>query len=275
MNNNRIFDSLPSSLRHRIESFRPHGELDIPVSILKDNKFHAELSTEAPRVPWDVFVNQIFRWEAGEHVALIGPTGQGKTTLAMGLLPLHKYRVVFATKPADKTINSLINRGKYLVLDRWKSIDADQHPRRILWPNASRLDSEKLQKVVFHDALEKIYREKGWTVYVDELWYICNKLGLTEDIKTYLLQARALEISLMIATQRPSWVPLEVYDQSTHLFFFRDNDEVNLKRISGISWRSATLIRQIIANLEFYQFLYVNTRTGKMCRSRAPEANYV
>ena len=155
-------------------------------------------------------------------------------------------------------------------IKRWVSLDPKQHPRRVLWPDAGRLDSVAQQKLVFHDAFERIYREGGWTVAIDELWYVDNVLKLEMDVKLYLLQARALGISLLVATQRPAWVPLEVYDQSTHLFFWRDNDETNLKRLSGISYRSADLIRQIVADLERYQVLYINTRTGQMVRTRAP-----
>jgi energy-coupling factor transporter ATP-binding protein EcfA2 len=228
------------------------------------------MSTEAPRVPWDEFISDVFVWEQGEHVALIGPTGQGKTNLLTQLLPLHPYVVVFATKPRDKSMVRLINSGGYYPLDRWRSLDPDKFPRRVLWPDAMSLDSENIQREVFRDAMGRIYREGGWTLAIDELWYVNNILGLTREIKTYLLQARALGISLLMATQRPAWVPLEVYDQSSHLFFWRDNDETNLKRLSGISFRSAELIRTIIADLDRYQVLYINTRTGRMCRTRSP-----
>lgn len=229
----------------------------------------ARVSTEAPRVPWDVFLRRHFRWEQGEHVAMIGPTGQGKTTLLTALLPLHPYVVVFATKPKDATMDALIEGG-YTRVTKWESVPAERAPRRVLWPNAKTLDSSEKQREVFKDALNRIYREGGWTVAIDELWFVINELNLAHEVKVYLLQARSLGISLMVATQRPAWVPLEVYDQSTHLFFMRDNDETNLRRLSGISWRSADMIRYLIANLEQYQVLYVNTRTGAMCRTRAP-----
>jgi hypothetical protein len=185
------------------------------------NRQLAELSTTAPRVPWDVFTKQVFKWGHGEHVGLIGPTGQGKTTM-------------------------------------------------LLWPDATKLDSAEHQHTVFHHAFGAIYREGSWTVALDETWYMSNTLQLSGDIKMFLLQARSLDISLVCATQRPASVPLEIYDQSSHLFFWRDNDENNLRRLSGISWRSADLVRRVIANLEQYQVLYINTRTGKMVRTKCP-----
>lgn len=236
----------------------------------RETEHLALLSKEAPRVPWDIFLEDHFEWRAGEHVGMIGPTGQGKTTLLLNLLPIHPFVVVFATKPHDATMDGLISTG-YLKMDRWRSIDPYHYPRRVLWPDATRMNAVTTQRQVFHEAFEKIYREKGWTVAVDETWYVANKLGLEEDIKTYLLQARSLGISLMCATQRPAKVPVEIYDQSTHLFFWRDNDETNLKRMSGISYRSQNLIRKIVSNLDRFQVLYVNTRTGNMLRTKCPE----
>lgn len=233
-----------------------------------DNKMLARISVEAPRVPWDQFIEDL-QWHNGEHFALIGPTGQGKTTMLMNLLPLHPYVVVFATKPRDTTMDQLVASG-YYRMDRWASLDPRVYPRRVLWPPAGRLDSVKTQRVVFQEAFEKIYREGGWTVAVDETWFVANTLKLGLELRLFLLQARALGISLICATQRPAYVPLEIYDQSSHIMFWRDNDESNLRRISGISWRSADLVRTIVANLERHQVLYIDIRTGKMLRTRCP-----
>lgn len=229
----------------------------------------ARAARDAPRLPWDVFRRDFFHWKMGEHVALIGPTGQGKTTLLKAVLPVHPYVTVFATKPRDESMDALIASG-YTKMSKWRSLPAKEFPRRVLWPDARQLDSVDKQKEVFRDAFGKIYREGNWTVAIDELWYIINTLGLGHEIKTYLLQARSLGISLVAATQRPAWVPLEIYDQSTWLFFWRDNDETNLKRLSGINARASRLITELVSNLDRFQVLCINTRDGEMVRTRAP-----
>lgn len=241
--------------------------MPITVPDFEARKF-ARLSNDAPRVPWDVFVRNL-DWRQGEHFGLIGPTGQGKTNMLINLLPLRQYIVVVATKPKDDTMDALAEHG-YRIMRAWENVSAKKYPRRILWPDATTLESEETQRVVIHDAFAKIYRAGGFTIAIDELWYIVNVLNLGKDVKTFLLQGRSLGISLIMATQRPAWVPLEVYDQSTHLMFWRDNDETNLRRISGISYRSADLLRSIIPDLDRHQVLYVNTRTGDMMRTRPP-----
>lgn len=229
----------------------------------------ARLTNYAPRLPWDKFVRQL-EWNQGEHFALIGPTGQGKTTMLHNLLPIHQYVTVFATKPADESMDRLIKSG-YQKMETWRSLDPRNVPRRVVWPNAKRLDAVLRQKEVFADAFDRIYREGGWTLAIDELWYFANVLGMEQTIKLYLLQARSLRISLLAATQRPASVPLEIYDQSTHLMFWRDNDRRNLDRLSDINSRDSALVREIVRELETFQVLYINTRTGQMLRTRAPK----
>jgi hypothetical protein len=223
------------------------------------------------RVPWEQFLPAL-PWRQGQHVALIGPTGCGKTTLLLNLLPKRKYVVLFGTKPRDATLNALVRQG-YHKMQKWEPLDADMYPRRILWPNAAQLrEARNLQRREFTRALDAIYHEGSWCVAIDELWYVIQSLGLREEIKQYLQQARSLGISLVCATQRPAFVPLEVYDQSEHLFFWRDNDERNLRRLSGISWLSAKAVMQAIAHLPLHDVLYINTRTGSMSITRTPKA---
>lgn len=224
----------------------------------------------APRVPWGLFLNK-FDWKPGEHITLIGPTGSGKTTLLDILIRLRTYAVVFATKPRDATMDALIVNGGFQKYEAWpRNLKPDRSPRRVIWPDASQIDSATTQQGVFANAFAEVYHEGGWNLFLDETWYMDRILGLGQQVRIYLLQARSLDISLVMAAQRPVSIPVEAFDQSTWLFFFRDSDERNLERIGGISWRDAQTVRLIVSNLEQYQVLAINTRTGEMWRTRVP-----
>lgn len=230
------------------------------------------IATHAPRIPWDKFTRpEWFTWKPGEHVGLIGPTGQGKTTLLTHLLPLHRYVIVLATKPEDESMDALIRSG-YEKFDHFRGwLNPDDHPRQVIWPDARSIDSETEQRAVFGNAMARIYRLGRWTVAIDELWYFTQMLDLGRIIKMYYLQARSLGISLIAGTQRPAWVPREMYTSCTHLFFWRSNDEEDLRSISGIGATSANLIREVVSHLDQYEALYINTRTDRMARVRVPK----
>jgi hypothetical protein len=238
----------------------------------------SEVDETAPRIEWDVFIDEVFQWNQGDHVGLIAPTDSGKTTLALQLLPFQPYVVVFATKPRDRTLSDLVNKnsilarkiGVYKRLEQWRNLSPDKHPRRLLWPDARDLYAMNKQRDEFQRALSTIYYEGGWCVYLDELWFMSSVLKLDQEVRIYLQQARANDISLMVSSQRPSRIPLEVYDQSRHLFFARDNDRRNLDRIAGINNVNEQIVRYLVSRLDPHEFLYVNNRTGFMCRIICP-----
>lgn len=233
-----------------------------------------EQNYTVPMVPWESFVRAM-QWLQGEHVALIGPTGCGKTNLAFWLLPHRKYITIFATKPRDKSLEVFGQHNGFKVIRKWEKLSISKFPRRILWPDASNIHTvESTQKTEFVNAMQSIYHQGGWTIYIDELWWVCQQLGLTKYIKIFLQQARSISESLVVASQRPSWIPVEVYDQSTHLFFWRDTDERNLRRLAGISWINSRIIVEAIATLPKWHVLYVNTRTGEMMITRPPKPEY-
>lgn len=227
-------------------------------------------TSEVEFLEWDSFIAR-FVWNQGEHVGLIGPTGGGKTTMALALLPLRTYVTVLGTKPQDATLSQFAKHHDYKVLQKWNSrLSVHKYPRRVLWPPARSLYSQANQIAAFKPALEEMYLAGRWCIYADELWYIIQQLGMSKEIKTFLLQSRSMLICLMMAFQRPAWVPVEVYDQCTHLFFWRENDETNLSRIGGIAYTSAELVRRVVSQLRHHEVLYINTRDGSMVRTMSP-----
>ena len=236
----------------------------------------------APVISWDDFRTYVLSWKQGQHIGLIGPTESGKSTLTFSILPDREYVTFFATKPADPVLDQFATQGGYERTPTWPPVRrkwwggkrparADESPRRLLWPGAANLDSISVQRRQFHKATSDIYSEGGWTVVWDEFWMMCQILKMEQHARILLQQARSNDISFVMGAQRPSRIPLELYDQATHLAFFRDNDEVNLKRISGVGWLASGPIRGFVSNLNPHQILYINTRKGWMYRTTAPK----
>jgi len=240
---------------------------------------YAWVAENAPRIPWGVFLSDVFDPIPGEHVGTIGHTGCGKTHLQNSLLYKWPFVAAFSTKNNDTTMDRLIESKGYERYARWYRMNPRDHPRRVIWPAARNLKTmETMQKRVFEHAMESIWEEGGrpkklpvgWAIAMDETWWFVNQLGMGKYIKIYLQQGRSNGISLLCASQRPAFIPTEVYSQSTHLFFFAETEKKNLDRIGEINHKNTAGVRFIVNNLEMHQVLYVNTRTGQMLRTRTP-----
>lgn len=207
-------------------------------------------------------------WAQGEHISIIGPTGCGKTTLALDLLDIRGYVVAFGTKPRDETFD-VLRRENWRRIEDWTP-RPDEH-RVLLWPKFREPKDMATQRKVFQDAFVRIFTEGGWCVYVDEARYFTDTLKLAPYLKLFWQQGRSLDLSVVAGTQRPAYMPLEMYDQATHLFVFRDNDRINLTRIGGLigSGReiAADFARQV-GTLQEHEFMYINTRRHQIVRSK-------
>lgn len=223
---------------------------------------------QVERVEWDVFRSERFAWAQGEHVSLIGPTGAGKTTLALSILPLRRYVTVVATKPADPVLHRLRRHG-FTQVPAWPP--PPEVARVLLWPRFRGKRDLAAQRAAISDGLVEMFSTGGWTVYVDELSYLCSMLKLDTDLRLLWLQGRALKLTIVGGTQRPAWVPLEMYSQAAHLFFWRSGDKRDLDRIAGIGQADPMAVRHYVANLDWHDVLHVNTQTGAMTVTRVSQ----
>lgn len=221
--------------------------------------------TPTPEMGWGHFVQYMRRnWNQGEHMTMIGTTGSGKTTLLKQLIGIRKYVVIFGVKGRDSTMDDFIAAG-YHRIQNWGMSPVSSH--LVLWPPVKGAGHTIVQKNIFIEAIDAIFREGGWCVVLDEASYLADTLGMEGNLKFLLQQGRSSGISVVGMTQRPAFIPLAFYDQATHLFLWRDNDRRNLQRIGELAGNARKLIEKEVADLRKREVLYIHKDTGFRVRT--------
>jgi len=215
-----------------------------------------------------------WRWKPGEHVTIIGPNGQGKSTLACALETKRARIAKLTSKPRDPLFEELVRRG-WTRVQRWPRATADdsQGRRRILlWVPTATITQVPLTARVFREALEAMMKEGGWVCDIDELLFAADPhwLALGKQFELMWQQARTLGVSLLVCSQRSAHIPLLAYDQVEHLFVFRENDLVGADRIGMMAGLDRFEVRDVVRDLDRFEVLYIGVRNGRLVRTMAP-----
>lgn len=223
---------------------------------------------------WPLFYRD-FQWKPGQHITIIGPNGQGKTTLGLELERKRPYVVMFGSKPRDPIFNELIKRG-WTHIDKWpKAVYDDDHGRRrlLLWVPTSKQEQVAKTRAIFLHTLEQIMDLGGYVADIDELLFASDPtwLGLGKQFELMWQQARTLGVSLLVKSQRSAHIPLLAYDQVEHLFVFRENDLRGADRIGEMAGLDRFEVRDAVRDLDRFECLYIGVRTGRLVRTKAPK----
>ena len=90
---------------------------------------------EIVAMKWEDFLEWFkIKWELGQHVALVGPTGAGKTVYVVNILPMRKYVIALDAKGGDESLELLTRKGfeysKWPLTNRqWRDIEEGKPAR--------------------------------------------------------------------------------------------------------------------------------------------------
>lgn len=258
--------------RLRLSPIRPRGSVELDTHTLPVRKGEPPgdpIGKLIPFTPWAKFYPSFIRgFDQGHHVTIIGRNGSGKTRLAQRVIDVRDYVAVAATKKRDPSLYSPLERIGFEIVPEFYS-DPREHPRLIVRPEAPGIRNLKPEQArVFGGMLDEIYEIGDWCVYADEVRYLTDTLRLAEEFEVLWLQGRSLGVSVVVSTQRPVSIPREAFSQARHFFYFAEHEKDNVDRMAEFVGKNQALVRYVVRELPEFEFLYVNTVTGTLARSK-------
>lgn len=228
------------------------------------------------------FITNRFAYEKGQHLSIIGPTGNGKTTLGLQLLEATAHpdlpAVLFAMKPKDDTIDKFIKATKarghdYRKVGNWPPPPSIWRPGKpdgwIVQPKHTfNVDvDEPNHSEVFYRALQDSYKKGKRIVFADEAYSLDDELGLGRYLITLWTKGRSMGTGLWAATQKPTHVPTWMYSQATHVFLSYDPDKRARQRYREISGIDPDIAEHALKGLGEFEWLYLKPagRATQMC----------
>jgi hypothetical protein len=235
-------------------------------------------------IPREEFISRHWRYNTGEHVTILGPTGSGKSWLGMQLLDatatIEVPAVVLAQKPRDRTMDKFAKDTGFKIVRSWppKKIPWLTAPARghILWPKHTfDVDEDDLRLwYEFRRAMMESYKAGDRILFADEL------LGLTElkapegrtrpsladrEARVLWTRGRSMGTGIWGGSQKPTHIPLWAYNQAEHLFIHNDPDRRARERYSEIGGVDPKFVEKVVSGLPKHHFLYIRRDGPRMC----------
>lgn len=221
------------------------------------------------------FLARFWRYLAGEHVTILGPTGCGKTEWAYQVLSVTAKpklpAVVLVMKPRDKTVRIWSKTTGFRTVRSWPPAPrlwGEAHPPGyVLWPRHT-FDMDRDDAMLaaqMYRAITDSYKKGNRIVFADEVHGLTNELHLGRYLVTVWKRGRSMDCGLWAASQRPAHIPLDAYSQAEHLFIAKDPDKRARDRYAEIGGVDPELIKYVTLRLAKYQFVYVRRDGARVC----------
>ena len=213
-----------------------------------------------------------FRYEPGEHLLIVEPTGGGKTFLAYQALGTamrqHPHLSVMSVMPKPKDPSTAmwaeaLNLRETPVWPPRRRLFGGKPAGYVLWP-PHQMDlppAERRQAIgrVLRSGIDSQYRNGDSITFVDDAHSAAIFMGLNEYLEELLVNGRSGGAGGWLALQKPSGsqstgsVSSFAYSSASHIFLGRDNDARNIRRFGEIGGFNPAEIERIVRNLQLYR----------------------
>lgn len=169
---------------------------------------------------------------SSDRASIVGMTGSGKTFLAGYLLRTARRLVVIDPKG---TLRGRWRLEEWSEATRKRLLDGEPVRIRLARPVTRGPSRIGPGQTIWDDYLWDIYDAGNVLVYIDEMYGVTPVGGrIPEPLQAIYTRGRELGIGAISASQRPSWVPLEILSESTWFFCFRLQLEDDRRRMAGL-----------------------------------------
>lgn len=226
------------------------------------------------RVSRDDFLASVWDHREDEHVTILGQTGSGKTHLAQQLLERTarpEYPAVcLVMKPRDVTVERWRKKVGFKRVTVWSQPVAKWSPKQpsgyIVWPRHTfKTDIDNANHArIFEHAIMDCYRRGNRIIFADETSGL-QRLGLTAELETVWERGRAMRSPIWAVSQRPTYISSHAYNQASHIFLGKITDKRARERFGEISGVDEYLVRDAVAKLGKYEWLYIRAEDQTMC----------
>lgn len=228
-------------------------------------------------MPWEEFDPMFFKaHKQGEHVAIVGPNGSGKTQLGLSLCKIIGRRLtterpprparvtVLQYKPRDETVQRIV--GDWPIITKWPPKYGQEHC--IVWPRGGPPSTAAArQRRVFGPLLDKMYQDGNQTVYIPEAAYFERPqpagLGLTGTMEQFWSTARSLKLTVISDTQRPRHVTVLMWTEPAWIFIYKVKSHNDLKALAEYCSDYYYEIREIVPKLGEHECLCLRQQRHK------------
>lgn len=214
-------------------------------------------------VPWETFLEWLrSAWLPGQHMAIIMPTGEGKTTFAVGVLKERKWVLALDPKGMDDTLEaSGFRRITKLPLPRDIRNDISEgRPARLIIGGETRTKEQHQElKRLMADAIEMVRGQGGWTVYADEFQILADSrmFNLGKEIELLLISARKNRTSVVTAFQAAAWVPKASTRQATITVLGPTRDRAMIRNVAQAMGRHPYDLWAVVDQLPEFHLLVI------------------